>query len=162
MEKIVLNPDNHESQYLDYLNECFPNWGGTTEYDWVFERKVGAFSADILLIENEEDGVIAGSAVSYRKLSQNGQNAEIGIMTGSWTLPAARKKGCFGKMINTSSELCRKKSVPYLTAFVTETNPSCRGLSSAGSYMFPTYHLFSPEELFPGAAAAGARVQDGD
>lgn len=70
-------------------------------------------------------------------------------MTGSWTLPAARKKGCFTKMINCSKDLCSEKNVPFLTAFVTETNASCRRLQSEGSFMFPTYHLFSPEEAFP-------------
>lgn len=148
MEKIIINPENYKEQYIRNLNQCFGNWGGEAEYQWGLERKSGAHSTDIMLIENEEDGVIAGSAVSYRRLRDQSQDIEIGIMTGSWTLPAARRKGCFTKMIRCSSDLCRKKEVPFLTAFVTEENASRRRLESEGSFMFPTHHLFSPETPF--------------
>lgn len=148
MEQIIINPENYKEQYIRNLNECFDGWGGDSEYEWSFNRRIGENSSDILLIENEEDGVIAGSAVSYRTLSNGELSIEIGIMTGSWTLPAARRKGCFTKMINCSKDLCKEKDVPFLTAFVTETNPSSRRLESKGSCMFPTYHLFSPENPF--------------
>lgn len=148
MEKFIINPENYQSEYIKNLNECFNGWGGNREYDWVFNRNVGEHPADILLIQNEEDGVIAGSGISYRKLSGKDISVEIGIMTGSWTLPAARKKGCFTKMIHCSKDLCRENDVPFLTAFVTETNPSSRRLEAEGSFMYPTYHLFSPEVPF--------------
>ena len=148
MEKFVINPENYREEYIKNLNQCFNGWGGAREYNWVFNRKVGEHSSDILLIRNEEDGVIAGSGVSYRKLMGKEVSLDIGIMTGSWTLPAARKKGCFTKMIHCSKDLCEKKQVPFLTAFVTSTNPSSRRLEAEGSYMLPTYHLFSPEVSF--------------
>lgn len=148
MEKFIINPENYQADYIKNLNECFNGWGGERQYHWGLERKVGEYSTDILLIENEEDGVIAGSAVSYRKLSGANKEINIGIMTGSWTLPAARRKGCFTKMINCSRDLCREKNIPFLTAFVTEANASSRRLESEGSFMFPTYHLFSPQELY--------------
>lgn len=150
MEKFRINPINYKADYIANLNKCFGNWGGEEEYKWGLERKVGPNFTDVLLIENEEDGVIAGSAVSYRTLSRDNISIDIGIMTGSWTLPAARRKGCFTKMIHCSKDLCQEKNVPFLTAFVTETNASSRRLESEGSYMFPTYHLFSPENDVPG------------
>ncbi|MDT0677472.1 GNAT family N-acetyltransferase [Autumnicola musiva] len=148
MEKIINNPSNYQEQYIENLNKCFNGWGGVKEYNWGLNRKIGQHETDIMLIENDEDGVIAGSAVSYRTLAGNNQTIEIGIMTGSWTLPAARRKGCFSKMIENSNQLCKEKNVPFLTAFVTEENASRRRLESAGSYMFPTFHLFSPEEPY--------------
>lgn len=148
MEQIIINPKDYQEQYIKNLNDCFNDWGGDLEYEWSFARKIGVNSSDLLLIENKEDGVIAGSAVSYRALSNGEKSIDIGIMTGSWTLPAARRKGCFTKMINSSKDLCRQKDVPFLTAFVTEMNPSSRRLEAEGSYMFPTYHLFSPEIPF--------------
>ncbi|MDX1718621.1 MAG: hypothetical protein R3353_00535 [Salegentibacter mishustinae] len=160
MEKYIINPDNYQSEYIKNLNECFNAWGGDREYNWVFNRKIGEHSSDILLIENEEDGVIAGSGISYRKLSGKNETIDIGIMTGSWTLPAARKKGCFTKMINCSKELCEDKNVPFLTAFVTETNPSSRRLEAEGSYMFPTWHLFSPEVSFEDKDLPKVKVLD--
>lgn len=158
MEKFIINPENYKSEYIKNLNKCFDGWGGDREYDWVFKRKIGKHSSDILLIQNKEDGVIAGSGISYRKLSSKSNSIDIGIMTGSWTLPTARKKGCFTKIIECSKDLCGKKEVPFLTAFVTESNPSCRRLEAHGSYMFPTYHLFSPEVPFEGNGLSGAEV----
>lgn len=158
MEEFVINPENYQSEYIKNLNECFNGWGGDREYDWVFNRKVGEHSADILLIRNDEDGVIAGSGISYRKLSGKEVSVDIGIMTGSWTLPAARKKGCFTKMIHCSKDLCRKRNVPFLTAFVTSTNPSSRRLEAEGSYMLPTYHLFSPEVSFEDQSLPHAEI----
>jgi hypothetical protein len=148
MEKFIINPKDYQSQYIKNLNESFNGWGGEKEYEWAFKRKTGEHSSDILLIENEEDGVIAGSGISYRKLTDKDGSIDIGIMTGSWTLPAARKKGCFTKMIHCSKDLCKDKNVPFLTAFVTAVNPSSRRLETEGSYMLPTWHLFSPEVLF--------------
>lgn len=146
MEKFIINPENYRKEYIANLNACFGNWGGENEYEWGLQRRVGNHQTDIMLIENEEDGVIAGSAVSYRKLEGKQDSFDIGIMTGSWTLPAARRKGCFTKMIHCSRDLCKDNNVPFLTAFVTETNASSRRLESEGSFMFPTSHLFSPEE----------------
>ena len=148
MEEFIINPKDYRAKYIQHLNECFNGWGGIQEYNWSLERKVGEKKSDIILIKNEEDGVIAGSAVSYRKLSKEGDVMDIGIMTGTWTLPAARRKGCFKKMIKISKELCRKKDVNFLTSFVTETNPSSKGMESVGSFMFPTFHLFSSEIPF--------------
>lgn len=162
MEKIVLNPAGYEAEYLEKLNECFNNWGGQREYYWGFNRQIGVHSTDFLIIKNEEEEVIAGSAVSYRKLEGRGKSIDIGIMTGSWTLPAVRGKGCFTRMIHESKDLCKEKNVPYLTAFVTETNASCRRLQSEGSFLFPTYHLFSPEFPFEEEGLPGTEVLQKD
>ena len=152
MQNVIINPENYQSEYIKNLNECFGGWGGETEYNWAFHRVVGDKPADIMLINNEEDEVIAGSAVTYRKLmTQHGEPIDIAIMTGSWTLPKARGKGCFSKIIDLSKEIASKNNVPYLTAFVTETNASFRRLASAGSALVPTSHLFSPEEPYQSA-----------
>ena len=148
MENFIINPANYEQDYIKNLNICFGNWGGEKEYEWGLERKVGEHSTDIMLIENEEDGIIAGSAVSYRELRSKKNSLKIGIMTGSWTLPTARRKGCFTKIINCSKSLSNDNNVSFLTAFVTKTNASSRRLESAGSYMIPTFHLFSPQDKY--------------
>ena len=163
MENISINPENYKPEYIKYLNECFNGWGQEREYEWAFSRVVGDKPADIMLIHNEENEVIAGSAVTYRKLSKpGGEIMDIGIMTGSWTLPKARGKGCFSKIISLSQELAHKKNVPYLTAFVTESNASYRRLASAGSMLVPNSNLFSPEQPFSDADSAGIELVKAD
>ncbi|MFD3003680.1 GNAT family N-acetyltransferase [Pontibacter toksunensis] len=163
MENITINPANYKSEYIKYLNQCFNGWGQEREYDWAFSRTVGDKKADIMLIHNEEGEVIAGSAVTYRKLSKpGGGTMDIAIMTGSWTLPKARGKGCFSKIISLSQELAHKKNVPYLTAFVTESNASYRRLASAGSMLVPNSNLFSPEQPYADADSAAIEVLQED
>ena len=159
MEKIEINPDNYQAEYIKHINECFNHWGQNREYDWAFNRQVGDKAADIMIIRNEEDEVIAGSAVTYRKLANHeGRPIDIGIMTGSWTLPKARGRGCFSKIIEISRELAGKKGAPYLTAFVTESNASYRRLRDAGSSLLPTSLLFSPEQPYDGADSQEVKV----
>jgi len=150
MENILINPKDYEDKYIYYLNLCFTNWGTDKDYNWVFNRTVGDKSSDIIIIRNEDNDVIAGSGISYRKLkTENNNTIDIGIMTGSWTLPKARGKGCFSKMIAISKDICNQKGVPFLTAFVMESNPSFRRLSDAGSLLIPTCHFFSKEVSYP-------------
>lgn len=146
----IINPKNYQEQYIENLNHCFSDWGGQNEYHWTFQRKAGNFESDIIIIKDDEGDVIAGSGVTYRKLrTQDHVEIDIGIMTGSWTLPKARGKGCFSKIINISKELCAQKNVPFLTAFVMENNPSFRRLKDAGSILIPTSHFISKETIYP-------------
>lgn len=149
MNKIFLNPINYKDTYLAYLNSCFPNWGNEKTYDWIFERKVGSHNSDILLIKDENNQVIAGSSITYRILKfEDGTSIDFGIMTGSWTLPEARGKGCFSQMIVESKRICFSKNVLYLTAFVTEINASYRRLKDAGFYCKTADNIFSNDTLF--------------
>ena len=106
-----------EDEYLEYLNLVFPNWGDTSTYTWVFDSDFGAGRADriLALVDNE---VIGGTGISYRNIcDSNGNLAKIGIMTGSWTLPAARGKGCFSKLVLAMKDQATKKGCVLLTAF---------------------------------------------
>ncbi|SCX94548.1 hypothetical protein SAMN05192588_0376 [Nonlabens sp. Hel1_33_55] len=145
--EIVKNPEGVKEEYLKYLNVAFTNWGEEHLYSWVFDRQVGDLTTDQLIIKREGN-VIAGSAVTYRKIALGGADIiNVGIMTGSWTLPAARKTGCFTTIIEESKIMCRENKVPFLTAFVTDENPSSRRLAAAGALMIKSWNLFAPKEI---------------
>lgn len=149
MENVIINPDNFQEEYIRYLNQCFHAWGGAREYDWVFKRVVGDRTSDIILLNDENGEIVAGSGITYRKMGgQAGGVFDIAIMTGSWTLPQARHKGYFSKIIQISREISHQKGVAYLTAFVTESNASSRRLKDAGAFLVPTSYLFSPQSLY--------------
>ena len=149
MSIVVINPENYETNYLNYLNTCFPNWGNKTTFDWIFNRKCGLKKADFLILKDDNDQVIAGSAVTYRKLKLADKSiVDIGIMTGSWTLPEARGKGCFSQIIEESKIICSKNKVSYLTAFVTDINASYRRLKEADFFEKTAINFFSNDTLF--------------
>jgi hypothetical protein len=152
--ELELNPSGGESTYLHSLNVCFPGWGTDETFRWAFRRQVGGPPTDLMMLRTEGE-LIAGSAVSYRQLAlPDGRRELVGIMTGSWTLPAARGKGAFTRIIDASVELTRGHGGALLLAFVTETNASFRRLEAAGSTLFPTRYVSSPLGLAPGATAA--------
>ena len=139
---VLLNESEFDSFYLQSLNACFRKWGDETMFDWVFKRQCGSFQSDRMIVL--VDGVpIGGSGVTYREVRlKNGAIVPVGIMTGSWTLPPARGKGVFGRIIEESRELCLRKGCGFLLAFVTHDNPSRRALERSGAGMFPTWYVF--------------------
>lgn len=146
MIDIIINPKGIESIYIECLNYCFGDWGGTNVYKWCFNCQVGDLKADIMILK--KDGkIIAGSAVTYRKvLFANSSMINVGIMTGSWTLPDARGQGCFTKIIKESVALASSKDAALLLAFMTKNNASFRRLVDSGSLLFPTHYLFSSDD----------------
>lgn len=152
--KLVRNPDD-VARYLACLNTCFPGWGDRATFDWVFRRRVGEHASDLMIIEVDGEW-IAGSAVSYRPLVlPNGNTVTAGIMTGSWTLAAARGRGCFTRIIDESIAFVREKHGALLLAFVTVSNASYRRLAAAGAALFPTLYTFSSAETPQVEAASG-------
>lgn len=143
--EVELNAPGTEQRYLNALNLCFNGWGGAEEFGWYFQRPFAGRVADRFMLL-EEGEAIAGSAVSWRELlDANGRERRIGIMTGSWTLPAARGRGCFTRIIEISRQLCVDCGADWLLAFVTHDNPSRRALEKAGSTMIRTSYLSSPD-----------------
>lgn len=149
---------NEDGRYLEALQSCFGGWGGETEFDWYFRRPFGGSVADRFVIADGGEW-IAGSAVSWRRLAEpDGTERAVGIMTGSWTLPAARGRGCFAAIIEHSRQLCVERGADWLLAFVTRDNPSRRQLERAGSLMIPTDYLWSEEGAAPPAPAEEPRL----
>lgn len=136
--KIQTNPD--ADQYLAHLNQCFANWGNREVFDWVFNDAVGPLAPERFIL-TEEAQTLAGSALTFRRLNVPGHPpVTMGTMTGSWTLPAARGKGCFTEIIAHSLRVTEALGVGYLTAFVTEQNASFRRLAAAGSALLRTHY----------------------
>jgi hypothetical protein len=141
---ILLNPKGMESIYIEHLNISFGHWGDAAFYKWCFDRQIGDHKADIMIFKQDEK-IIAGSAITYRKAWLGKSVINIGIMTGSWTVPEARGQGCFTKIIEESLSLASHKGAGLLIAFLTESNASFRRLANAGSSLFPTHYLFSDQ-----------------
>jgi hypothetical protein len=148
--QLEINPPGIDAEYLHCLNTCFPGWGDARIAQWAFGRALVPDPIPDLMVLREGDELLAGSAVSYRSVTlPNGSTVRAGIMTGSWTLPAARGRGCFARMIEESVAITRERQGALLLAFVTEENPSCRQLLKAGATAVPTAYLFTELEGAP-------------
>jgi hypothetical protein len=139
---LEVNPPNMEAAYLSGLNRCFADWGGGREYRWEFAREVGAPPADLLVLR-DAGALAAGSAVVYRTVRTGQGDCIVGVMSGSWTLPEARGRGAFSRVIVESRRLVAEHGGAALIAFVTHDNASRRRLVAAGCREVPTHYLFS-------------------
>ena len=140
--ELEVNPSNVEDEYLSGLNRSFGHWGDRSLYQWDFEREVGARRADLMVLR-DQGRIVAGSAVSYRTVRDRDDEFLIGIMSGSWTLPEARGRGVFSRVIGESRRLVTSRDGTVLIAFVTHDNASRRRLVAAGCLEVPTWYVAS-------------------
>ncbi len=146
MSVIRETPLANRARYINGLQRAFNGWGDEALFQWCFERDSGAGAATFLTGWTDGEHV-AGSAVVFRQLDLGGVRQKVGIMSGSWTLPAARGKGFFSQMIEASLQVCRDEDASRLLAFVTEDNGSRRRLEAAGSQMIPANYCKSIKTL---------------
>ena len=109
-------------------------------FDWCFGRTMAGCRPDLIEVR-ESDKLIAGSALTYRKVRlPTGEVVRAAIMTGSFTMPSARGRGIFSSMIGRSLALAKKRDCPMLLAFVTEANASRVLLEKAGADLVPSFY----------------------
>lgn len=157
---VDLNPPDAREQHLAGLQRCFPGWGDHETYRWAFERRVGGPAADVLLVESDR-GVVAGTGVTYRQLRlPTDRTVLAAVMTGSWTLPEARGRGCFTLLVDEARRTAADRRAGLLLAFVTTDNASARRLVAAGAATFPTWYC--SVEAVPGDAIGGWATPDAE
>jgi hypothetical protein len=133
-------PQADAAAWLEALETCFPGWGGAPRFDWCFRRTVAGRVPDALFLE--EDGrLLAGAGVTYRTLELgDGRRLPVAIMTGAWTLPAARGRGAFTRLVAATRETGAGRGAPLFVGFVTEGNVSRRRLAALGALMLPSVY----------------------
>jgi ribosomal protein S18 acetylase RimI-like enzyme len=146
MITVELNPRGIRADYLVGLNACFPSWGGDEKFQWALARAFDEQLPDLLVVR-EEGKAVAGSGVSYRNICVgDARPLRVGIMTGSWTLPEARRRGHFERLIEASRTRTAERGAVLLLAFVTAENPSYRRLAAAGAAQWATHYFSSANE----------------
>lgn len=134
------DPDDRR-RYIAGLETAFGTWGDDDRFTWAFDRSCGAGPADLAVLVDTEGRWLAGSAVTHRLVrAPSGAVEAAGIMTSSWTVPAARGRGCLTNLVEWSRELVRTRGSDLLLAFMTDTNASRRRLAAAGADLVPTWY----------------------
>lgn len=144
--RLVADPDA-EVRYLAALNVCFPGWGDRAMFDWCFAREGSWPRADLMTL-HADGHVIAGTANTYRRVRlANGQGLTVAIMTGSWTLPEARGRGAFTRLIDESRDRAAARGAGLLLAYVACGNASASRLRAAGAALVPTWYCRSAVDV---------------
>jgi hypothetical protein len=143
-----LNRPGIDAAFLRGLQESFGGWGGPAEFEWWFRRRVGGPSADLLTL-TEGDELAAGSAISYRVADLSGADELVAVMTGSWTAPSYRRRGCFGELIERSRETAFRRGTRFLLGISGAHRPSRDPLAAASFATAEAWYL-NAETVAPG------------
>jgi hypothetical protein len=129
------------ANYLSCLNQAFGDWGGEALFDWGFSNTPGLPETRFIQIYDQNEPV-AGSAVTFHVLECNSQRNVAGIMSGSWTLPAWRRKGCLTAFIHESFRVVQEVGANVLFGVMMETNPSYRRWEKVADFLVPSHYCF--------------------
>ncbi|MBW3571383.1 MAG: GNAT family N-acetyltransferase [Gemmatimonadetes bacterium] len=156
--EIELNPPGAEAEFVEKLNLCFDHWGDARTFDWCFRRP--AAPAGDLLVARGDHGLVSGAAVTYRTVVlPDGRQLFSGIAMAAWTLPEARGKGVFGRLLAGCVRQAARRGAPVTLSWHTADNVSTRGVQRVGAGMFPTSYAFSgPDTPVPAAGLAVSAV----
>lgn len=151
MIRLVGNDAVVHAACLVGLNQCFPGWGDSAQFDWCYRRPSDPRPADLLVAE--ADGVIvAGLAVAYRLIGRDDEPHElVGVLSGAWTLPEARGQGQFGRLLDRAAEVARERGATIALAFVTGERSSAGQLDRRSARVIEA-RLFSrspPDNSMP-------------
>ncbi len=138
----LLNPPGVERAYLEALQRHFAGWGGHAEFVWWFRRPVGAPAADLLVLTTGGDTLVAGAAVTYRRLGVGSERQELaGIVTGAWTAPQYRRRGCFSELIERARRVAGGRGATLLLAFCSAEQPARAPLAKASFAEAEGWHI---------------------
>ena len=140
--ELALNPPGGEPVFLRGLRESFPGWGGAAEFRWWFRREVGGPPADLLLLV-EGGTAIAGTAVCHRLVSgiPGEAGGRVAIMSGAWTAPAHRRRGCFRALVEHARAVAATRGARALLAFASGGRASTPALAAASTAAIDSWGL---------------------
>jgi hypothetical protein len=130
--------DPHE--YLAGANAAFGQWGDESLFAWVFRD-----DAEVLFLDDGAGRAIAGAGIVYRTL-RSGQC--VAIMSGAWTLAAARGRGAFTRLVEEIVAAAAERHGFFL-GFVRAENASASRLRSLGASMHPAFYCRSTHAAGP-------------
>lgn len=120
-------------EFVDGANRAFGHWGDASTFAWAFRG-----DAELLFLD-EGDRALAGSGILWRMLPCDQRAA---IIVGSWTLPEARGRGAFTRILNATYDIARERNA-LLLGFGRANNDSRRRFDALGASMVPTFYCRS-------------------
>ena len=141
---ILLNPEDLDALVGPaFLTRCFASRWTEAMYRWYLQRSFAGEPPDRLILM-EGGRALAACGVVYRQLrTQDGEVHRVGIMITAATLPSARGRGCYARLLQAAIERGAVRGCAALLGFVTADNASGRGLVRLGAIAIPSAYIVS-------------------
>ena len=98
--RILVNPAGIDAEFGPvFLTRCFAIRWTDVMYRWYLQRSLGGEAPDRLILMDGARAV-AGCGVVYRQLrTPDGELHRGGVMVAACTLPGARGRGCYARLL---------------------------------------------------------------
>jgi hypothetical protein len=142
--RILLNPGEIDAEAgTRFLTQCFGTRWTEAMYRWYLQRSFGGERPDRLILMTGSRAV-AACGVVYRQLrTQDGAMHRVGVAIASGTLPSARGRGYYARVLQAVVERSAVRGCAALLGFVTAGNSSGRGLLRLGATAVPSAYIVS-------------------
>jgi GNAT superfamily N-acetyltransferase len=158
--RILVNPEDREAEVgPEFLTRCFAARWTEAMYRWYLQRPFAGELPDRLIL-TEGGRAVAACGVVYRQLrTQDGEVHRVGIALTAATLPSARGRGCYARVLRAAAERSAARGCAALLGFVTADNTSGRGLARLGATAIPSAYIVSRDRS-PGPPAGMLQLRD--
>jgi GNAT superfamily N-acetyltransferase len=158
--RVLVNPAALDAEVgPGFLTRCFATPWTEVLYRWYLRRSFAGEPPDRLILM---DGtrVVAVCGIVYRQLrTQDGAVHRVSIMVAGCTLPDARGRGCYARVLQAAVDRSVARGCAAVLGFVTADNATGRGLQRVGAAAIPSAYLVSRERA-AGARPGVLRVRD--
>lgn len=141
---MLVNPGGLDAQVgPDFLSRCFASrWTGTM-YRWYLARAFAGELPDRLVL-TERGHAVAACGVVYRQLrTPDGQVHRVGVTVAGCTLPSARGRGYWARVLPAAAELAALRGCRALLGFARADRASVRGFERLGAAIIPSAYIVS-------------------
>lgn len=158
--RILVNPDDLETEAGPaFLTRCFATRWTEAMYRWYLQRSFAGESPDRLIL-TESGRALAACGVVYRQLrTQDGEVHRVGVALAAATLPSARGRGYYARVLQAAVERSAARGCAALVAFATAGNTSGRGFTRLGATTMPSAYLVSRDRA-PGPQTDVLQLRD--
>jgi GNAT superfamily N-acetyltransferase len=144
--RLLVNPLGIDAEVGPaFLTRCFAKPWTDAMYRWYLRRAFGGELPDRLILMDGARAV-AGCGVVYRQLrAQDGELHRVSIVVAACTLPSARGRGCYARVLQAAADRSAARGCAALLGFVTADNATGRGLRRLGAAEIPSAYLVSQD-----------------
>lgn len=142
--RILVNPEGVDGEVGPaFLTRCFASRWTEVMYRWYLQRSFAGEPPDRLILM-EGACPVAACGVVYRLLrTADGELPRVGIAVAGCTLPSARGRGCYVRVLKAAVDRSAVRGCAALLGFVKADNASGRPLERWGAAVIPSSYIVS-------------------
>lgn len=158
--RILVNPEGLDGEIGPaFLTRGFASPWTEVMYRWYLQRPFGGEPPDRLVMM-EGARAVAACGLVYRQLrTPDGAVHRIGIAVAGCTLPSARGRGCYVRVLQAAVDQSAIRGCAAMLGFVRADNASGRPLERWGAAVIPSAYIVSRDHA-PRPQAGFLRLRD--